>query len=69
MLEATGQSVDAIAAEIGYEDASFFARLFRRKVGMTPVQYRRRFGGLRAALRAAGQSAEPYRRNVDRPAI
>jgi transcriptional regulator GlxA family with amidase domain len=67
MLEATGQSVDAIAAEVGYEDASFFARLFRRKVGMTPVEYRRRFGGLRAALRAAGQSAERSRAAASRP--
>jgi AraC-like DNA-binding protein len=37
---------------VGYEDASFFGRLFRRKVGITPAQYRRRFGELRRALRA-----------------
>lgn len=47
MLEATGQPVEAIANEVGYEDAGFFSRLFRRKVGLTPPQYRRRFGGLR----------------------
>jgi len=34
-----------------YEDASFFGRLFRRKVGLTPAQYHRRFGSLRRALR------------------
>jgi len=50
MLEAGDASVEAIANEVGYEDASFFGRLFRRKVGITPAQYRRKFGGLRRAL-------------------
>lgn len=50
MLEVERESVEAIALEVGYEDASFFGRLFKRQVGMTPVQYRRRFGGLRKRL-------------------
>jgi transcriptional regulator GlxA family with amidase domain len=50
ILEATDQPVEGVANEVGYEDASFFGRLFRRKVGLTPTQYRRRFGGLRRAL-------------------
>lgn len=50
MLEAGDASVEAVANEIGYEDAAFFSRLFRRRVGLTPAQYRRRFGGLRRAL-------------------
>jgi transcriptional regulator GlxA family with amidase domain len=50
MLETTGLSVEAIANEAGYEDASFFGRLFRRKTGLTPAQYRVRFGSLRRAL-------------------
>lgn len=50
MLEAGEQPVEAIANEVGYEDAAFFSRLFRRKVGLTPVQYRRRFGSLRRSL-------------------
>ena len=53
MLEAGEQPVEAIANEVGYEDAAFFSRLFRRKVGLTPVQYRRRFGSLRRNLTAA----------------
>jgi transcriptional regulator GlxA family with amidase domain len=52
LLETGDASVEAIANEVGYEDASFFGRLFRRKVGITPAQYRRRFGELRRALRA-----------------
>ena len=50
MLEVERESVEAIALEVGYEDASFFGRLFKRHVGMTPVQYRKRFGGLRKRL-------------------
>jgi transcriptional regulator GlxA family with amidase domain len=51
MLEATDQPVAAIALEAGYEDEGFFVRLFKRSVGMTPAQYRRRFAGLRETLR------------------
>ena len=50
LLETTPEPVEGIAVDVGYEDAAFFNRLFRRKVRLTPGQYRRRFGGLRAAL-------------------
>jgi len=50
MLEAGEQPIEAIAQEVGYEDAAFFSRLFRRKVDLSPAQYRRRFGTLRQTL-------------------
>lgn len=50
VLETTDLPVEAVAEEVGYGDASFFGRLFRRKVGLTPAQYRRRFGALRRVL-------------------
>ncbi len=50
MLEGGGDAVEAIAVDIGYSDGSFFSRLFRRKVGMSPVQYRQRFGRLAREL-------------------
>ena len=53
LLEATDRPVEAIAEEVGYEDAGYFARLFKREVAMTPAQYRRRFAGLREVLRGA----------------
>jgi transcriptional regulator GlxA family with amidase domain len=56
MLESGTASIESIAYEVGYRDASFFNRLFRRKVMMSPTQYRRRFGGLRSRLREAGSA-------------
>jgi len=50
MLETTDLTVEEIANETGYEDTSFFGRLFRRKTGLTPAQYRLRFGSVRRAL-------------------
>ncbi len=54
MLEAGEDPVEAIAQEVGYGDAAFFSRLFRRKVNLSPVQYRKRFGALRRALASGG---------------
>ena len=51
MLEAGSDPVEAIANEVGYEDAGYFGRLFRRHVRLTPAQYRKRFGDLRRAIR------------------
>ncbi len=51
MLETGDLPVEAIANEVGYEDTSFFGRLFRRRIGLTPAQYRLRFGALRRALK------------------
>jgi transcriptional regulator GlxA family with amidase domain len=50
MLEAGDDPIEAVAQEVGYEDAGFFSRLFRRSVGLTPAHYRKRFGGLRRVL-------------------
>jgi transcriptional regulator GlxA family with amidase domain len=59
MLETGSAPVEAIAREVGYEDAGFFSRLFRRKVRLTPAQYRKRFGSLRRAVQTgAGRPQE-----------
>jgi transcriptional regulator GlxA family with amidase domain len=42
-LERTDASVDEISWRVGYEDAAFFRRLFRRTTGMAPGAYRKRF--------------------------
>jgi len=43
VLESGSVPVDEISVAVGYEDASFFRRLFKRRTGMTPSQYRRMF--------------------------
>jgi transcriptional regulator GlxA family with amidase domain len=43
MLETSDLATDAIAFEVGYDDPSYFRRLFRRKTGVTPGEYRRQF--------------------------
>lgn len=53
ILETTDLPIESVAHEVGYEDSSYFGRLFRKSVGLTPAQYRKRFGGLRKVLEAA----------------
>ncbi|QBR01587.1 GlxA family transcriptional regulator [Paraburkholderia pallida] len=43
LLEAGDLNVEAIAAKVGYNDASSFCRLFKEKVGLSPGAYRSRF--------------------------
>jgi transcriptional regulator GlxA family with amidase domain len=49
-LESGDESIETIARQVGYEDAGFFSRLFRRNVSLTPAHYRKRFGSLRRSL-------------------
>lgn len=48
LLERGRLSVKQIAAEIGYDDISFFRSLFKRSTGMNPAEYRARFGAMSA---------------------
>jgi transcriptional regulator GlxA family with amidase domain len=63
MLEATELPVEAIAQEVGYQDSSFFGRLFKRKAALTPAQYRRQFGALSEQLRSVARSSGGDRRD------
>ncbi len=44
-LEQTTYAIETIAAQCGYEDVSAFRKQFRRVVGQTPGEFRRRFQG------------------------
>jgi transcriptional regulator GlxA family with amidase domain len=46
LLETTTMAVEAIGRAVGYEDTSFFRRLFKRQAGTTPARYRQRFAGI-----------------------
>lgn len=43
LLETSSHSVEEVASQVGYNDASSFSRLFRQRVGMSPGSYRSRF--------------------------
>jgi transcriptional regulator GlxA family with amidase domain len=44
LLEGSKLPLDRIVEQCGYEDVSSFRKLFTRQVGMTPRDYRQRFG-------------------------
>jgi transcriptional regulator GlxA family with amidase domain len=71
MLETGNEPIEAIANEVGYEDAAFFSRLFRRNVNLTPAQYRRRFGAMRRLLASprGPLPGKPPRRADAAPAV
>jgi transcriptional regulator GlxA family with amidase domain len=54
LLETRSVAVEDVGHEVGYEDGSFFRRLFKRTVGLTPSAYRRMFRPI-----AAEGSAQP----------
>ncbi len=43
MLEMTDTGIDEIAGAVGYEDPTSFRRVFKRRSGLTPVAYRRKY--------------------------
>ena len=40
LIKGTGQSIERIAEQVGYQNVEHFNRLFKKKYGMTPVQFR-----------------------------
>jgi two-component system response regulator YesN len=39
-LLATDKTVNEISEEVGYENSSFFSRLFKKSTGLTPAKWR-----------------------------
>lgn len=52
LLETADEAVDEIAFAIGYEDPSFFRRVFKRRTGVAPGRYRRLFQPIHQAIPA-----------------
>lgn len=46
LLETSAEATDAVGRAVGYEDAAFFRRIFKRRTGVTPARYRQRFKGI-----------------------
>lgn len=43
LLESSSLSLTHIVEQVGYSDVSSFSRLFKKRLGLTPVMYRNRF--------------------------
>ena len=43
MLESTDMTVNEISESLGYESVEYFYRLFKRKKGLTPKEYRKKY--------------------------
>ena len=59
LLERGRAPVQKVAAAVGYDDVPFFRGIFKRHTGMTPAEYRSRFGPLvvdRGALASEPES-------------
>jgi AraC-like DNA-binding protein len=41
LLQSTGANIEEIADQCGFLDPNYFARLFKRKYGKTPGEYRK----------------------------
>ena len=42
LLRETSRSVPEISEEIGYGDANYFGKVFKRQIGLTPAAYRKK---------------------------
>jgi YesN/AraC family two-component response regulator len=40
MLLTTSKSIQEIAYELGYDDALYFSRVFKKRIGVSPTTYR-----------------------------
>jgi transcriptional regulator GlxA family with amidase domain len=56
LLESSDESADDIGVAVGYEDPSFFRRVFKRRTGVTPGRYRRVFQPIQRGMPAARAS-------------
>ena len=59
LLESTGKSHESVANSVGYTDISSFRRLFKRSIGMTMGDYRKRFRNRRQSPRAPRSESSP----------
>lgn len=46
MLESDATNIEEISSRVGYEDPASFRRVFKRKVGLTPAVYRKKFSSI-----------------------
>ena len=40
LLKNTRESILEISLEVGYDSSAYFSKIFKRRTGMTPLEYR-----------------------------
>jgi AraC-like DNA-binding protein len=58
LIEQPAIAVQDVARLVGYRQASHFARVFRRRYGLSPARFRERARGHTATVRAGGESMQ-----------
>jgi transcriptional regulator GlxA family with amidase domain len=58
LIESGSAPIDDVGYQVGYEDPTFFRRLFRRAIGLTPAAYRRKYATI-VPLPVAGAGSAP----------
>jgi transcriptional regulator GlxA family with amidase domain len=53
LIETGSAPVEDVGFDVGYEDPTFFRRLFRRTTGLTPAAYRRKYAPIVEIARSA----------------
>lgn len=56
LIEAGATETNDVGFQVGYQDPTFFRRLFRRTTGLSPSAYRRKYAPIVAARREMGNS-------------
>ncbi|HPN83858.1 MAG TPA: helix-turn-helix domain-containing protein [Victivallales bacterium] len=59
LLREKGLSIEEIAEKVGYKDASFFFKVFKRISGMTPLEYARSLGDPLVCFPAKSPDSSP----------
>lgn len=54
MLETDALAIDEVGASVGYDDPASFRRIFKRKVGLSPAAYRKKFQRISQIARPDG---------------
>ena len=63
ILESSSVAVDDVGFSVGYQDPTFFRRLFKRKTGLTPAAYRRKFAAIAPYTEQPGRGSPPAERS------
>ena len=61
LLQTTQEPIASVGREVGYDDQLYFSRVFRKRTGVSPSDFRRRSQDAHDALEAQQNWPEPGR--------